>query len=419
MSSNVGFIDFNTGFGHEPISGSVLEAFLEWERIGRLGFMDLPGDAGLLEDSLEMADAMRRISSSMVVAGIGGSSLGLQALLEAFDEGDSVTVADTPDSARIEGLVRNLPPHDTSLAVITKSGGTAETLAVFLLLHEWISGTPDHADRIVAVTDPVKGDLRRLASDRGWRTLPVPPSVGGRFSVMSPVGVFPAAYAGIDVGELLRGAGEVVEDFRSLGSESLAGRIASAFLHNFEERPVHPFFVYDDRLFGTALWFAQLWAESLGKRFGLDGSRLNTGQTPLACRGPADQHSLVQLFMEGPPDKTVTILTTPESDDSGRVPGGFEGYPSMAYLEGLRLDRLRTAEAEATGKALEERGLPVSYIHLNEFGPLAIGGLMMALEISTVLCGLAIGIDPLDQPGVERGKVLTYRALGRPGYEDR
>lgn len=419
MGKDLQFMEFTAGFRHEPLPCGVLEAFLEWERNGRLGFMDLPGDAGLLEESMEMAADMRRISSSMVVAGIGGSSLGLQALLDSLAEGSSsVTVADTPDSARIEELMRNLRPQETSVAVITKSGGTAETLAIFLLLQEWIKVAPDHADRIVAVTDPVKGDLRRLASDRGWRTLPVPPSVGGRFSVMSPVGVFPAVFAGIDAGELLSGAGEVAVDFRERGPESLAGRIASAFLHNFAARPVHPFFVYDDRLYSTALWFAQLWAESLGKKLGLDGSLMNTGQTPLACRGPADQHSLVQLFMEGPPDKTVTIVTTPESDGPRPVPGGFEGYPSMAYLEGLSLDSLRTAEAEATGKALEERGLPVSYIRLNEFGPLAVGGLMMALEIATVLCGLAVGIDPLDQPGVERGKVLTYRALGRPGYGD-
>ena len=176
-------------------------------------------------------------------------------------------------------------------------------------------------------------------------------------------------------------------------------------------------FPYNDRLFDTALWFSQLWGESLGKKMNLEGKPTLTGQTPLACRGPADQHSLLQLFMDGPRDKTVTILTTPPDRNAPRIPAGFEKYPSLAYLSGITPDELMIAEASATGKALEENGIPVSYIEMKKLDERSLGELIMSLEIATVLTGLALDINPLDQPGVERGKVLTYAALNRPGYE--
>jgi glucose-6-phosphate isomerase len=310
-----------------------------------------------------------------------------------------------------------MDPDRTCVTVITKSGGTAETMSIFLSFYGWIAKSANGENGITAITDPYKGDLRQLVLDRKWHSLPVPPSVGGRFSVLSPVGLFPAAFAGIDIRSLLLGAGAVAADFSEKGSESIAAKIAAGFLCNFSRYPVHTFFPYNDRLFDTALWFSQLWAESLGKKRDLSGDPTVTGQTPLACRGPADQHSLVQLFIEGPRDKTVTILTTPPDSNALKLPGGFEEYPSLSYLEGFTTDELRTAEAGATGRALEESGIPVSYIKMNRLDERSLGELIMSLEIATVLAGLALDINPLDQPGVERGKVLTYKAMNRPGYE--
>ncbi len=244
----------------------------------------------------------------------------------------------------------------------------------------------------------------------------MPPNVGGRFSVLSPVGMFPAAFAGVDTGSILRGAGSVEADFNRHGQSSLAGGIAGAYLSMFSSHPVHVFMPYNDRLHQTALWFAQLWAESLGKAVNLRGETVNIGQTPLACRGPADQHSLVQLFMEGPADKTVTILTEGPMPRGKPLPGEFSHIPSMAYLQGRSPDELRLAEASATAEALTERGVPVSTITVPRVSGGVLGQLFMALETATVLAGLALGINPLDQPGVERGKVLTYRAMGREGH---
>ena len=173
---------------------------------------------------------------------------------------------------------------------------------------------------------------------------------------------------------------------------------------------------YSDFLYDTALWFAQLWAESLGKAEDLSGKKVNTGQTPLACRGPADQHSLVQLFMEGPADKTVTIITEGSSVSLKSHPGEFSQISTMSYLEGRNPDELRRAEAEATATALSERGLPISRIDIPEINADYLGQIFMSLEIATVLTGLALGVDPLNQPGVETGKILIYKAMGREGY---
>ena len=381
---------------------------------GRLGFTQLPADKSLLDKSLEAAERAASLGNTMLVAGIGGSSLGLRALLAALGNpsGRIVRILESPDTRIIDSVKNCCDPADSSLAVVTKSGGTAETLSVFMSLYPWIGSDL----RVFAVTDPEKGDLRRLATARRWHSLPVPPSVGGRFSVLSPVGLFPAAFAGIDVCSVMNGAGDVLSEFLSDGRNSLAGRVSAAWLHCFHTHPVHVFMPYSDLLFETALWFSQLWAESLGKARNLDGTPACTGQTPLACRGPADQHSLVQLFMEGPLDKVVSIVGEAFSEPGRATPGEFAGYPSMAYLEGRSPDELRAAEEEATAAALIERGLPVCRLRIPPVSPGVLGGLLMLLQIVTVLTGLSLDIDPLDQPGVERGKILTYRAMGREGF---
>lgn len=415
MSEKNPALRFETGLDFRPLPRGVLQEFERWREAGRLGFMDLPGDGGLLEASLELAELLSPEIDTVVIDGIGGSALGPRALLSACGtKGRRVFIADSPDPRTIEAVKRESDPRRTLLAVVTKSGATAETMAVLLDFYDWLP--PDIRDsRTVAVTDPVKGDLRKAASDRGWHALPIPPSVGGRYSVLSPVGVFPAALAGLDCRELLRGAAAVSEDFLANGPSSLASRIAACYLEFFRSHPVHVFFAYADCLYDTALWFAQLWAESLGKRLDISGREIRTGQTPLPSRGPADQHSLVQLFMEGPPDKFFTFLSCEDGSDA--LPGGFEGYPSIEWLQGRTMEELRSAEARATAAALSERGLPVTALS-REGTPCEAfcGEVFMALEIATVLCGLALGVDPLDQPGVERGKILTFKGMGRPGY---
>jgi glucose-6-phosphate isomerase len=407
-------IGFSSSFDHPLIPRDAVELFHEFGKQGRLGFMELPGNHDLLDASVEMASRAASMGNTMLVCGIGGSSLGLRALLSALGNpsGRSVHVLESPDTRLLKRVTDTCDPRDTTLAVITKSGGTSETLSLFMKLHPWMGSD----SRVFAVTDPGRGDLRRLATDRGFHTLPVPPAVGGRYSVLSPVGLFPAAYAGIDVKAVLRGACEVGDDFLENGQNSLAGQVAAACFNHFHTHPVHVFMPYTDLLYDTALWFAQLWAESLGKARNLDGTPTCTGQTPLACRGPSDQHSLVQLFMEGPMDKVFTIVGETPPDKGSVVPGPYSEYPSMSFLEGRSPDELRSAEEEATASALTERGLPVCRLSIPGVSAEVMGAVFMLYQIATVLTGLALDVDPLDQPGVERGKILTFRAMGRAGF---
>lgn len=407
-------IRFSASFDHPMIPRESIDLFLDFRKQGRLGFMDLPGDASLLDSSLEMASRAASMGGNMLVCGIGGSSLGLRALLSALGNpsGRSVHVLESPDTRLLKRAMETFDPGDTTIAVITKSGGTPETLSLFMKLHPWMGSD----SRVFAVTDPERGDLRKLATDRGFHTLPVPPAVGGRYSVLSPVGLFPAAFAGIDAVSMLKGAGSVMNDFLENAQDSLAGRVAAAFLHCFHTHPVHVFMPYTDLLYDTALWFAQLWAESLGKARRLDGTPTCTGQTPLACRGPSDQHSLVQLFMEGPMDKFFTIIGETPPEMGRAVAGPYARYSSMAFLEGRSPDELRSAEEGATASALSERGLPVCRLIIPPVCAEVMGSLFMLFQIVTVLTGLALDVDPLDQPGVERGKILTFRAMGRAGF---
>jgi glucose-6-phosphate isomerase len=407
-------IVFSPSFDHPRISRDTVDRFHQFRKQGRLGFMELPGNRSLLDASVEMASRAASMGNTMLVCGIGGSSLGLRALLSALgtSSGRSVRVLESPDTRLLRDVTETCDPSDTVLAVITKSGGTSETLSLFMKLHPWLGND----SRVFAVTDPERGDLRKLATDRGFHTLPVPPAVGGRYSVLSPVGLFPAAFAGIDVKAVLCGAGEVMNDFLENGPDSSAGRVAAAYLNHFHSHPVHVFMPYTDHLYDTALWFAQLWAESLGKARNLDGTPTCTGQTPLACRGPSDQHSLVQLFMEGPMDKMFTIVGETPPEKGMALPGPYAAYPSMAFLEGRSPDELRSAEEEATASALAERGLPVCRLSIPAVSAEVMGALFMLFQIATVLTGLALDVDPLDQPGVERGKILTFRAMGRAGF---
>lgn len=403
--------DFITDYDFKDIDIQSFRAFDEWKQAGRFGFIELPEDSELHSRVIEVAKSLQ--GKTLFVAGIGGSSLGLRAILSSLDfDKTKVIVLDSPDRNIIKRAVSGYSSENSVICVITKSGGTAETLSIFMELRNHLG----KETQVVAITDPVSGELRKLAKSNNWITLPVPSNVGGRFSVLSPVGLFPAAFAGIDTTELLLGAKLIADDFLQNKNKSLAGRMTAAFLSKFFTNPIHVFMPYSDLLYDTALWFSQLWAESLGKAKDLTGKTVNIGQTPLACRGPADQHSLVQLFMEGPLDKTVSFITENPEYDSTVKPGEFRTVPTMAYLEGRNPDELRYAEAEATATALSERGMPISKIVLPEISAFYLGQLFMSLEIATALAGLSLGVNPLNQPGVERGKIITYKAMGRVGY---
>jgi glucose-6-phosphate isomerase len=260
--------------------------------------------------------------------------------------------------------------------------------------------------------------LRPLAQRLNVPALDIPPSIGGRFSVLTPVGTLPAALIGIDIKALLDGAGGMA---KRCETDDLARNPAGVYAmlqwlaDTRIKKSIAVFMPYSDPLRDFADWFVQLWAESLGKKR-KDGT--SVGSTPLAALGATDQHAQVQLFMEGPADKTVTFVAVRERGTDVRIPAGFNDVKELGYLGGHSLGELIDIEQRATAGALARRGRPNMTITLDRVDPASVGGLMMFLELATAYAGQLYDIDAFNQPGVELGKQFAYALLGRPGADD-
>jgi glucose-6-phosphate isomerase len=401
---------------------------------GELGFLSLPTDESLHRQSTDFAARARGKFDDVVVLGIGGSALGPIALRTALlaPSWNSLSneqrggqprlhVLDNVDPYTIGALLDRLSLERSIFVVISKSGGTAETMAQYLVIRERLTASTKSAkDHLVFVTDPAKGALREIANAEGIPALDIPPAVGGRFSVLTPVGILPAALVGIDTKALLGGAGELAAQCTGGGSvlgSNPAGLFASLqYLADTKlGRHIHVLMPYADPLRDLADWYVQLWAESLGKH--RSPGDPGVGPTPLAALGATDQHSKVQLFMEGPPDKTVTFVAVRELGSDIVIPRLHSEVKELGYLGGHRLGELLSIEQRATAGALARRGRPNMTIHVERVDARHLGALFMLLEIATIYAGELYGVNPLDQPGVELGKQFTYAMLGRTDAE--
>jgi glucose-6-phosphate isomerase len=398
---------------------------------GTVGFLDVPDNAALLRQTTDFAERARGKYDDVVILGIGGSALGPIALRTALcapgwnllsteERGGfpRLHVLDNVDPVTIHALLVRLPLRRTLFVVTSKSGGTAETMSQFLIAHDRVSreGLP-LGEHFVFVTDPKSGALRPLAEQSQIPALDIPSNVGGRFSVLTPVGTLPAALAGIDVTALLQGAAEMA---RACDTGNLVGNLAGTFAtlqhlsDTRHDRSVAVFMPYSDPLRDFAAWFVQLWAESLGKHRP-DGS--SVGSTPLPALGATDQHSQVQLFMEGPANKTVAFVAVANHGHDVTIPHAFGDVTELAYLGGHSLGELLNIEQRASAGALAKRGRPNMTIHVDRVDAWHVGGLMMMLELATAYAGQLYGVDAFNQPGVELGKQFAYALLGRPGSD--
>jgi glucose-6-phosphate isomerase len=410
---------------------SVHAGFERRRAAGELGFLALPADQALHRQSTDFAARARGRFDDVVVLGIGGSALGPIALrtallapswnaLSADERGGRprLHVLDNVDPHTIGALLDRLSLERSIFVVISKSGGTAETMAQYLVVRERLAATQNAKDHLVFVTDPSKGALREIAKAEGIPALDIPPSVGGRFSVLTPVGILPAALVGIDTASLLAGAAQLAGQCTKDALQSNpAGLFANLeFLADTKlGRHIHVLMPYADPLRDLADWFVQLWAESLGKHRS-PGDK-GVGPTPLGALGATDQHSKVQLFMEGPPDKTVTFIAVRELGSDVVIPRLHSDVKELGYLGGHRLGELLSIEQRATAGALARRGRPNMTIHVDRVDAHHLGALFMLLEIATIYAGELYGVNPLNQPGVELGKQFTYAMLGRSDAE--
>ena len=399
-------------------------------REGKIGFIDIASDNRLLAQSLEFAGKVREQFDDVVILGIGGSALGPIALRTALrphgwnalsreerKDQPRLQVLDNVDPVTIAAMLDRTTLPRTLFVVTSKSGGTAETMAQFLIVHDRLqaAGLPV-AHHVVFVTDPEQGALRPLARKLGVSALDIPANVGGRFSVLTPVGMLPAALIGIDITQLAAGAADMAARCSGASLESnpaLVYAVLQWLGDTKHGKHIHVFMPYSDPLRDFAAWFVQLWAESLGKQ----KNTVGVGPTPIAALGATDQHSQVQLFMEGPADKTVTFVAVREREADLKIPAAFSDVKELGYLAGHSLSELIDVEQRATAGALAKRGRPNMTIFLDRVDAWHVGSLIMFLEIATAYAGDLYGVDAFNQPGVELGKQFAYAMLGRPGAE--
>lgn len=402
-----------------------------------LGWLDLPKqDVTPIEHYV--AHVRDRIDN-FVVLGIGGSALGNIATHMAIHGpyynylpreqrgGPRLFVVDNSDPEMNAGLLRMLDLERTLFNVISKSGTTAETMASFLLFRQALVervGAEHVKDHIVLTTDPEKGFLRQIGLREGWTMFDLPPKVGGRFSVLTVVGLLSAAMTGVDIRALLAGAeyaDTLTQNPDMRNNPAALGALVTEVMRR-KGKHIIVMMPYAQRLKDIADWFAQLWAESLAKRYNRSGQEVRVGVTPVKALGATDQHSQVQLYMEGPFDKLINFLAVERYAEALPIPPApatYQDLEGVTYLGGHTFQELIQAEQEGTAIALSEIGQPNMTHRIPELNAFTLGQLFFLFEMQTAIAGELLNVCAFDQPGVEAGKVNTYALLGRAGYEQR
>ena len=383
----------------------------------------------------EFASMVENRFDNILVLGIGGSALGGLAVTEALLKPywnlltpeqrnglPRIFFLDNIDPDSINGLLNILDLKKTLVNVITKSGSTAETMSQYMIVKNMLEKElqDDYRKNIVVTTDKNVGILRQLADQEGYKTFVIPDDVGGRFSVFSAVGLLPFALVGIDIDELTNGIKDMDLALKNTDiHENIAAQ--NALIHYLMDtkkgKNISVMMPYSSRLKYVSDWYTQLWAESLGKEFDIDGNRVNVGQTPIKALGATDQHSQIQLYNEGPNNKLITFIRVENFDTTLEIPKIFE-YTGIGYLGGKTINDLINAEADSTRVALSDYSRPTITISMDRINPYNLAQLLYMLEVQTAIAGELYHINTFNQPGVEQAKNYTYALMGRSGYED-
>jgi glucose-6-phosphate isomerase len=389
----------------------------------------------VIREIKELAAKIDAKYENFVVLGIGGSALGQRALFGALKHpkynelprekrgGLRFYVEDNIDPDRLNALFDVIDAEKTVFNVITKSGNTVETMSQFILVLDLLTKKlgNGYKDNIIVTTDLKKGDLRKIADENGIRTFVVPDGVGGRFSVLSPVGLIAAAVLHIDIDALLKGAADMdaactKEDAYGNPAYLYAVLYCLAMKKGVNISVLMP---YADGLQNAAEWYAQLWAESLGKHYNLKGEAVHEGQTPVRTLGVTDQHSQIQLYTEGPFDKIISFIEVKNFRTELKIPSVSLDLHGAAYMQGHSFNELIAAECRATEYAVKKAGKMSMKISLEQLDAYAMGALFFFFEMATAAAGEILEINAFDQPGVEEGKIATFALMGRSGYEEK
>lgn len=388
-----------------------------------LGWLDLPGQSlEVLPDILKITDDFRKGLDAVVVIGIGGSYLGTRAVLETLSNpfgkdrpGPEILYA----GHHLHGpyfteLLGHLKGRNWGIIVISKSGTTTEPAIAFRILKKALedeAGAVGAANRIIAITDASRGALRKLANQMGYRTFVIPDDVGGRFSVLTPVGLVPIAIAGYDTGALLRGAMEMrkqsLEDLSLATNPVLIYAVARNALLG-QGRNIEVLCGFNPRLQYVAEWWKQLYGESEGK----DGK----GIFPAVAGYTTDLHSMGQYMQDGPRNLIETVLLENYGNQAPEIPEDPQDLDGLNFLAGKTVNHINQAAETGTFMAHVEGGVPVIRILTDKYDEFGLGQLLYFFEKACAVSGYLLKVNPFDQPGVEQYKKNMFRLLGKPGY---
>ena len=391
------------------------------------GWLDLPTtqETPEMHRIQEAADRIRANSDVFIVIGIGGSYLGPRAAIELLQgcnhnlgkgKGNpQVFFAGNGLSTRYwNELCRLLEGKDFSIAIISKSGTTTEPAIATRALRWMLErkyGTDGAKKRIYAITDPCKGALRQMAEEEGWETFVIPPDVGGRFSVLSPVGLLPMAVAGIDIRQVMAGAAEAKETYNLRSFENpvwLYAATRNLLYRNGKVMEIFESYEPSFKMFGG--WWQQLFGESEGK----DGK----GIFPVSAEFTADLHSLGQMIQQGERNMFETMVRFAPPEHLYTIGGDYKNLDGLNYLEGKTLDFVDEQAFRGTVAAHVDGGVPVMVMDCGELNDAKVGEMFYFLELCCGVSAYMLGVNPFNQPGVEFYKRNMFRLLGKPGYEN-
>ena len=407
----------------------------EERKLGKTPYRDLPFIAETLKRVKDLIAEVKDGCENLVVFGIGGSALGNIAVQTALNPymhnmddkqrtDPRLFVFDNVDPAQLASFLDWLGDglDKTIFNIISKSGRTAETAAQFLVIRQLLLdklGPEGCKKQIITTTDANQGTLRAITNDAGFRSLVVPDGIGGRFTVLSAVGLFSAAMCGIDIDSLLAGARDMDKRVSSEDFYQNPAAINAAINYHFYKRgkKISVMMPYSYALKDMADWYRQLWAESLGKATDLAGNEVFLGPTPVKALGTTDQHSQVQLYREGPNDKLFTFLQVNKFDKDLTIGPAPDCAAELEFLAGRDLSVLLNSEKKATEYALLESKRPCLTVVFPEVNAYTVGQFIYLFEVTTSFAGALFGINPYDQPAVELGKEATFALMGKPGDE--
>ena len=401
---------------------------------GETRYGNLPGNTELADKIKNLANEVKNGCENLVILGIGGSALGNIALQTALNpymynidqrqrKGPRLFVFDNVDPQQFNSFLDWISDKldKTIFNVISKSGRTSETAAQFMIIRQKLLerlGPDGLRNQLIATTDAKQGTLRTIADELKLRCLEVPDGVGGRFSILSAVGLFSAVMCGINIDMLLQGARDMA---KRAGNENFydnpAAINAAINYHYYNNgKRISVMMPYSFALKDLCDWYRQLWAESLGKAKNLEGSEVYIGPTPIKALGATDQHSQVQLYREGPNDKLFTFLQVNNFDGEIEIGAAPDCAPELGFLEGKKLGDLLNNEKKATEYALLESKRPCLTVLFDKIDAYSVGQFIYFYEVTTSITGKLFNINTYDQPAVELGKEATFALMGKDGF---